>query len=157
MATATYRIGPSDFFTGGDLAADADTLDQQASDLDAQVEGNEQVDQNLHDQWGAWLTSWRSFKSDHFGGFFSNLLSALNDGNRDQLIQFEKTFANFAQQFQSTAQVNLAGGIIQASSGSGDTIGAQLNQQLGGDTSGLATKVIVVMVLVVVAIFFWKK
>lgn len=156
MATATYRIGPSDFFTGGDLKADADTLNGQVDALDAQIEGNENVDPTLVDQWTAWHQSWKQFYSDEFGGFFRNLLTALNDSNRDQLIQFETTFGNFAQQL-ATQGATLAGGVVAPSTGSKDTIAAQASQQLGGDASGLATKVIIVVALVVVALFLWKK
>ncbi len=158
-ATPTYRIGPSDFFTPGDLKADADTLNTQVGELDQQIEGNEAIDQTLVDQWTAFHQAWTSFYSSQFGGFFTNLLTALNDSNRDQLIQYEKTFANFAQQLQQQdSSVSIAGGVVQPSSGSGDTLGAQVSQQLGGaDVSGLATKVIIVAVLLVVALFIWKK
>jgi hypothetical protein len=158
MASPTYRIGPSDFFTPGDLKADADTLNGQVDELDAQIEGNDAIDQTLVDQWTAFHQTWKAWYASQFGGFFTNLVTALNDANRDQLIQYEKTFANFAQQLQQQNNLQLAGGVIQPSSGSGDTIGAQVSQQLGGaDVSGLATKVIVVAVLLVVALFIWKK
>lgn len=157
MASPTYRIGPSDFFTPGDLKADADTLNTQVGQVDAQVEGNEAIDSTFVDQWTAFHQAWSQFYSSQFGGFFTNLLTALNDSNRDQLIQYEKTFANFAQQLQQQGQAQIAGGVVEPSSGSGDTLSAQLNQQLGGEASGLATKVIVVAALLVVALFIWKK
>lgn len=152
-----YRIGPSDFFTGGDLAADAATLDGQVDELDTQIEGNDQVNQNLADQWTAWHAQWKAFKDDHFGGFFSNLLSAFNDSNRDQLIQFETQFANFAAQFQQQGLAGIAAGVVQPSAGSGDTLGAQAAAQLGPGAGGLATKGIVILVLVIVAIFVWRE
>lgn len=157
MASPTYRIGPSDFFTPGDLKADADTLNTQVDELDAQVEGNEAIDSTLMDQWTAFHQAWKAFYSSQFGGFFTNLLTALNDSNRDQLIQYEKTFANFATQLQQQGAAQIAGGVVEPSSGSGDTLSAQLNQQLGGEASGLATKVIVIAALLVVALFIWKK
>lgn len=157
MASPTYRIGPSDFFTPADLKADADTLNTQVDELDAQVEGNEAIDSTLMDQWTAFHQAWKAFYAAQFGGFFTNLLTALNDSNRDQLIQYEKTFANFASQLQQQDNLSIAGGVVQPSSGSGDTLGAQLNQQIGGDASGLATKVIVIAALLVVALFIWKK
>jgi hypothetical protein len=156
MATATYRIGPSDVFTPGDLAADADTLNGQVTSLDAQVEGNDSIDQSDQDQWTAWLASWKSFYSDHFGGFFTNLFTSLNDANRDQLIQFETTFGNFATQF-SSAGASVAGGVVAPSTGSKDTIGDQLNQQLKDAPSGLLPSgATVIVVLVLVAFIVWK-
>lgn len=156
MATATYRIGPSDFFTPGDLKADADTLNGQVDQIDAQVEGSEMVDPQLVDQWTAFHQAWKAFYADQFGGFFRNLLTAINDSNRDQLIQFEATFGNFAQQL-ATQGATLAGGVVAPSSGSGDTIAKQVDQQIGGEAGGLATKAIIVVALIVVAIFLWKK
>lgn len=159
MATATYRIGPSDFFTGGDLKADADTLDAQVKTLDAQVEGNEAIDQASVDAWTAWLTQWRAFYNDEFGGFFRNFLTALNDSNRDQLIQYETTFANFASQF-ARAGAAVAGGVVAPSSGSKDTLGDQLEQQVKDAPTGLlpsSTTVIVVLVLIGAIVFLWRE
>lgn len=161
MATATYRIGPSDFFTPGDLKADAETLNGQVDEVDSQVEGNEGIDQSLVDQWTAFHQSWKAFYSSNFGGFFTNLFTALNDANRDQLIQYESTFGNFAGQLAQQG-ATLAGGIVAPSSGAKDDLADQLGHQLGSDNpnspfSGLANKAIIVAVLVVVALFIWKK
>jgi hypothetical protein len=157
MATATYRIGPSDFFTPGDLKADADTLNGQVDELDAQIEGNTALDQTLVDQWTAFHQSWRDFYGKSFGGFFTNLFTSLNDSNRDQLIQFEAMFGNFAAELAQQG-ASLAGGVVAPSGGSGDTLGAQLGAQLGGAAgAGLATKAIVIVALIVVALFIWKK
>jgi hypothetical protein len=159
MATATYRIGPSDFFTPGDLSADADTLNGQVTDLDGQVEGNESIDQASMDQWTAWLATWKAFYSSEFGGFFRNLFTALNDANRDQLIQFETTFGNFATQF-SAAGASIAGGVVAPSTGSKDTVGDQLNDQLkDAPNIGLSasTKLLIAGVLIVAVLFMVKK
>lgn len=159
MATATYRIGPSDFFTPGDLKADADTLNGQINALDAQIEGSDSIDQGTIDQWRAWLSSWQDFYGGEFGGFFRNLFTALNDSNRDQLIQFESTFANFASEF-ATAGAHVAGGVVAPSSGSKDTIGDQLAEQVKDAPSGLlpsGTKIIIALVVVAVIVFLWKK
>ena len=155
MAAPKYLIGPSDFFTGGDLAADAKTLDGQVDELDTQIEGNEAIDQTLVDQWTAFHAEWKGFFADEFGGFFRNLFTALNDSNRDQLIQYETTFNNFYAELQKY-NVGLSGGAVAPSSGSGDTLGAQAAEQLGG-ASGVATKTIVIVVLVIVALLIWKK
>lgn len=149
--TATYRIGPSDTFTGGDLKADADTLQGQVTDLDNQVEGNENLDSNDVEQWVAWQGKWAAFYTQSFGGVVTNTLTALNDSNRDQLIQFEKDFANFATTFQPQG-VTLAGGVVQPSTGSGDTLGAQLAAQLAG--TGLSSTTIIVILLLVAFIVF---
>lgn len=112
MPAATYRIGPGDFFTPGDLAADADTLDGQVNALDAALDGNEQAPQAWFDQWNAFVTQWRRFKSATFGGFFANFLTALNDDNRDQLVSFERQFQTWADQ-ASGYGVTIGGGVIQ--------------------------------------------
>lgn len=156
-STPTYRIGPSDVFTPGDLAADASTLDGQVDELDTQIEGNDQVDQNLQDQWTAFHAEWKAFYADHFGGFFSNLFTALNDSNRDQLIQEETKFANFYAQFKQLGVAGLAAGAVAPSAGSGDTIGAQVAAQVGPEASSLATKGIVILVLVIIAIFVFRE
>lgn len=156
--TATYLIGPSDTFTPGDLKQDADTLNGQVEDLDGQTEGNENLDPTSVSQWVAWQGKWAAFYANDFGGTVTNLLTALDDSNRDQLIQYEKDFANFATTF-SSAGIALAGGVVQPSTGAGDTLGAQIAQQLGGLGGALpsSTTVIVVLVLVVVALFIFKE
>jgi hypothetical protein len=157
---ATYRIGPSDTFTGGDLKADADTLNGQVEDLDGQTEGNESLQPSDVEQWVSWQGKWAAFYANDFGGTVTNLLTALNDSNRDQLIQYEKDFANFATTFASSG-ITLAGGVVQPSTGSGDTLGAQLAQQLKGlDPAGIlpsSTTVIIVLVLIVAALFIFKE
>jgi hypothetical protein len=156
VATATYRVGPSDFFTPGDLASDASTLNDQVTALDAQVEGNDQIDSTALDQWTAFLGTWKAFYASEFGGFFTNLFTALNDANRDQLIQYETTFGNFATQFAS-AGAQLAGGVVAPSSGSKDTLGAQAAAQTAGLPSLSSNKIIVIVALLIVLVFFLKK
>ena len=158
-ATATYRIGPSDFFTPGDLKSDADTLDGQVSDLDQQIEGNESIETTASDQWTAWIARWKAFYGSNFGGFFTNLFTSLNDANRDQLIQFEKEFANLATSF-ATQGAQLAAGVVQPSTGSGDTIGAQASQQVKDLPTGVlpsTTSIIIILGLIVVALFIFKE
>lgn len=152
--TATYRIGPSDTFTPGDLKADADTLNGQVTDLDNQIEGNENLDASDVEQWVAWQGKWAAFHFQNFGGTVTNLVTALNDGNRDQLIQFEKDFANFATTFAGEG-ITLAGGVVQPSTGSGDTLGAQIKNELAG--AGVSTSsAIIILVLVVAVLLLWK-
>jgi len=130
MAAATYRIGPSDFFTAGDLEADASTLDGQVQALDAVIAtGN--VPPDFDDSWLSWVTTWNSFRSDHFDGFFSGFFSALNDSNRDQLISFENQFQQWRSQAAGYGQTP-AGPDIEPSTGAGDTFGKHVANQLGG-------------------------
>lgn len=126
IGTATYRIGPADLFDSGDLLADANTLNGQMNLLDNQ--DMTKVSQSFFDGWNAFLSEWRRFYSDTFGGFFN--FSALNDSNRDQLVQFETRFATFATQYTSETNNVLPGGVIAPSSGAQDTIGAQIRNQL---------------------------
>ena len=86
MATAaTYRISSGDFFTPGDLAADAQTLDAQVKLTDLGTP-----------EWAAFAAQWDAFYADHFGGFLSTFFTAFNDGNRDQLVQFEARYSALA-------------------------------------------------------------
>ncbi len=153
MGAATYRIGPSDFFSPGDLEADADTLDAQVSTLDAGLEGNETVPGALLDQWIVWLGAWRAFRDDHFGGYFSSFLSSLNDSNRDDLIRYENQYESFRAQAAGYVDVVAP---VGPSSGSGDTLG----KQLGAQTSGIlpSTGTIIVAVIAAIVIFvLWRK
>lgn len=151
MAKATYRIGPSDFFTPGDLSADADTVEGQVSALDRQIEGNEGAGVEFSDQWTAFVTSWRAFYSAHFGGFFSNLFSALNDSNRDDLIRFENQLGAFEARAQSFGASLIAP--VDPSTGSKDTLGAQLGAQ---GLPGLSS-IVLVAAAVVVVLLVWKS
>lgn len=157
MAGATYRIGPSDTFSGGDLQADAATLDAQVEALDAQIEGNEAAPPAFVDQWVVWQGQWKAFEAQHFGGFVSSFLTALNDANRDQLIQFENQFASFASAAAGFGASVVAP--VTISSGSGDTLGNLLKNQTGGIGSLLpsSTSIVVVIVAIIVALVVWKS
>jgi hypothetical protein len=131
VGQATYRIGPSDApVLPSDLLADAATLNGQMNELDGTDFAN--VSQATFDAWNAFLQEWRAFYSGTLGkgSWFSALAADLNDSNRDQLIQFENRFATFANQIQAQSGQQLPGGVVAASSGSGDTLGAQLANQL---------------------------
>ncbi len=152
MGTATYRIGPSDFFTPGDLTADANTVQAQVDVLNLLLNGNESVPSDFTDQWQAFESHWTGFFADHFGGFFSTWFSAFNDSNRDELISFE----NQLQSFQSQAKGFGADIIdeVEPSSGSGDTLGKQLGAQFAGFPTGT---LVTFAVVAIVAFIVWKK
>jgi len=124
--TATYRIGPSDFFTSADLLADAKTLNGQVNGLNNQ--NWDRPSQELFDAFQAFLSEWRAFYSDTFGGLFN--FSAFNNSNRDQLIQFEQRFATFAEQYESQSGQRLPGGVVAPSEGTKDSFGNHLKNQL---------------------------
>lgn len=147
--TATYRIGPSDFFTPGDLSADAETLQLQITQLDAQL-NDADVPTDFEDQWMLYETSWRGFYQAHFGGFFSSLFTAFNDSNRDDLIRYEQQFAAFQGQAKAFGAQLIAP--VGPSAGAGDNIGAQLAAQ------GLpGTGTLVILAIAVIAILVaWK-
>ncbi len=157
MATATYRVGPSDFFMPGDLEADAQTLDAQVEQLDAQIEGNTAASEFFVDQWVSWQGQWKAFLANNFGGFFSSLLSSLNDSNRDDLIRYENQFAAFASQASGFGASVI--GQVAPSTGSQDTIGAQLKQQTKDAPSLLpsVTTLVVLAVAAVVVLVVWKS
>ncbi len=156
MASATYRVGPSDVFSGGDLQADAATLDTQVEALDAQIEGNEAAPIDFVDQWVAWQGTWKTFQAQHFGGVFSSFVSALNDSNRDDLIRYEGQFASFAAQAKSFGANVIAP--VTVSGGTHDTLGDLLKNQTSGITSLLpsSTTLVVLAVAAVVVLVVWK-
>lgn len=152
MGTATYRIGPSDFFTPGDLQADADTVQGQIDALDAELLGNFATPLDFSDQWSHFENDWKNFYTDHFGGFFSNLFSALNDSNRDDLVRYENQLAAFQTQAAGFGAKLIAP--VAPSTGSQDTLGAQLKAQgILPSTTGLILLAVAAIALIVV----WKK
>jgi len=107
-ATGAYRIGSSDFFTPADLKADADTLQSQIDALDAQTNGRPGLPIEVVDAWVLFQGDWSAFYTANFGGFLVNLFTALNDSNRDQLVQFEERFADLVSRFRA-AGLEVAG------------------------------------------------
>lgn len=148
-ATATYRIGPSDFFTPGDLSADADTLNGQIELLDEQL-GDGDPPLEFQDQWTHFQGSWATFYNEHFGGFFSSLFTALNDANRDDLIRYENQFTDFERSAKAYGAELVAP--VGPSSGSKDTLGDHLTAQ------GLpsSTTLVVIAVALVAVLIAWK-
>ncbi len=147
--TATYRIGPSDFFLPGDLSADADTVNGQVAELDGQLAALN-ASPDFEDQWTHFETSWKGFYSDHFGGYVSTFLSAFNDSNRDDLIRYETQLADFQARAKQIGADLIAP--VGPSSGAGDTIGKQLGAQGLPSTTGL----IVLAVAVIAVLIVWK-
>jgi len=123
IGQATYRIGPDDFFTGDDLNADAQTLEGMVKLLDAKVEGNPDVPKDLVTAWVLFQSQWEGWYYSTFVGssFLGNLWTALNDGNRDQLIQFENRFADLASQLANNG-VSAPGVDVVGSQGAPDTV-----------------------------------
>lgn len=122
---ATYRIGPSDFFTSDDLAADAATLDRQIGLLDDQDLTT--VSQSYFDGWQDFVSEWKKFYSSTFFNFIG---AGWNDSNRDQLVQFENRFSTWASQYTTETHQALPGGVIAPSTGAKDTFGDHLGNQL---------------------------
>jgi hypothetical protein len=151
---AVYRVGRSDFFTPGDLAADADTVDAQVTALDVSLDGNEQAPQDWWDNWNAFVADWRGFYSKNFkgNGFFGNLVEALNDSNRDQLVAYETRLDTWASQAAGYGAGLPDGARTSVSSGSGDSLNNHLSN-LGLPSVGGLT---VLVVVGVIAIFAWR-
>jgi hypothetical protein len=94
-------------FTGGDLYADAKTLNAQVQGFDRLIESLPNSDKRASDDL---LQSWYSFTAQfnpYFrdtwqdNGTLANFLEALNNSNRDQLIQWETRFADLVAQFKA--------------------------------------------------------
>jgi hypothetical protein len=154
VAAATYRIGPSDVFSPGDLQADANTLDTQVEILDAQIEGNTAVPADYVDQWVAFQGQWKAFYANEFSGYFSALLASFNDANREQLIAYEKQFAAFASKSGSFGAQVIAP--VEPSTGAKDTLGDLLKNQ-GLPSLPSTTSVVVVIVAIIIALVVWKS
>lgn len=144
MATASYIVAPGSLFTPSDLAADAATLDGQVQALDALVEGNENVDPGWLNQWLAFQGAWAAFYFQDFGGTLTNLVTALNDSNRDELISYENQFqALYASSGQQLANV------IAPSTGSLDNLSNLLGLPKLPSSSTVTVWLIVIAVIVV--------
>jgi hypothetical protein len=152
VAAATYRIGPSDFFTPGDLQADADTLDGQIATLDTALDGNEAAPQDWWDAFQAWRAAWKKFYSSTFGGFFGTLFASFNDANRDQLISFENQFVEWVHQAAAYGAA-MPGTTIEPSQGSHDTLGDHIANQ--AKNLGLPSATSIVIVALVLIALLW--
>lgn len=119
---AEYRIGPTGLFTPGDLHADADTLNGQIQALDDAKSSHGGRLSPTSIAFLKFLNEWNQFYYNTFGGFFDDLAAALNNDNRDQLIQFENRFQVFASDLSKEGIV-VPGGIIQTPKGDGGLFG----------------------------------
>lgn len=126
---ATYRIGPADHFTGGDLKGDAVTLNSQVQATDDVIgnvpQGDNRLSEGLFQAWATFTAIWNPYFADTYqnSSGFDNFLTALNDGNRDQLVQFENRFADLYQQFKS-AGITSPAVDVAVSLGAPDTVTA---------------------------------
>jgi hypothetical protein len=125
---ATYRIGPSDFFLPGDLKADAELLNSQVDALDASIDPLQASD-TFRDGWEVFRRRWKDFFDDHFGGYLSSVWASLNNSNRDELISFERQFVSWSTEAKQQG-IDPPGPTIEPSTGTADTFGAHLNQQI---------------------------
>ena len=162
IGKATYRIGPADVFTGGDLLADAQTLQTQVVALDAQVEGVSGLSADTVKSWVLFQGDWAAFYASTFNsgqsGDLSNFLTALNDANRDQLIQFENRFADIAAALKQ-AGVSSVAADVAVSAGAPDTVVAaiaQADQAVKNLVPSLGIGLGTVVVLAVVVVVAWR-
>lgn len=122
-AAGQYRVGPSDFFTPGDLDADARALNDQVVALDNSLDGNRVPPTDWFDAWNVWQNKWKFFFKETFGGgFFGDLFAALNDSNRDELVSWEKQFETWASQAAGYGSELAAGARIEPRVKSGDSL-----------------------------------
>jgi hypothetical protein len=149
----SYRIGPSDFFNGTDLQADGATLNDQVNRLDGLIkDAGTKVSDDTWNAWVDYVKQWRDFYSNTLPGFFV----ALNDSNRDQLIQFESRLQSFVGQYQNETGGNVSD-VVAVSSGTKDGIGDLLKNQLQPFLPSLNMTYVLIAVGVVVLglYFFW--
>jgi hypothetical protein len=150
VAAATYRIGPSDFFTSGDLEADASTLNDQVTVLAAELEGNTSVPGDFLDAWHLFHLQWGKFYEDKFQAW-DTFLVAFNDSNRDGLISFERQLAGWQQQ-AAAYDVAAPGPTIAPSTGSGDSI----KNHLDGLPIPSTSSIVIIVVVAAVVLVIWK-
>lgn len=107
-----YRAPRVGIFTPADLRADADTLHGQVLALDnalsahgGQVSANGVAFLNFENEWN-------TFYANVFDGLLGDFGAALDNGNRDQLIQFEDRFAALATKL-AAEDVTTPEGIIR--------------------------------------------
>jgi len=124
---STYRIGPNDFFTGSDLKADAVTLNSQVSGMSRVIQdlpqNSDVLGADLETTWASFESQWDSYFQNTYAtsNAFDNFLTALNDGNRDQLIQYESRFADLHEQIKAKG-VDSAAVNVAVSLGAPDTV-----------------------------------
>lgn len=128
-AAGQYRVGPSDFFTPGDLNSDADTLNAQVVALDHSLDGNMRPPTDWFDAWNVWLARWKAFYNKTFGGgAFSDFFAALNDSNRDELVSWEKQFETWYSQAQGYGSALADGARVEPREKSGDSLDNHLDK-----------------------------
>lgn len=92
----SYRAPRVGVFTSTDLRADADTLHGQVLAVDDALSAH---GGQVSDTGTAFLNfenEWNTFYANVFDGLLGSFGAALDNGNRDQLVQFEDRFANLA-------------------------------------------------------------
>lgn len=160
---ATYRIGPDDFFTGSDLRADAYTLNSMVQAVERVVGdvpvGDPRLSEDLFGAWASFTAQWNPYFGAEWDGVgdLSAFFSALNDGNRDQLIQYESRFADIYSKLKAvgieSSYVN-----VELSTGAPDTAKRLVEHFQGVAKSlGLGSLgwVAGMLVLVVVGLVVW--
>ena len=152
--TPSYRIGPSDFFTGDDLKADAATLNDQINRLNDQ--NWDKPSQGLFDAFQSFLSEWRRYYSNTFGGIFGGFFVALNNGNRDELIQMETRFQRFAVDYENESGISVPD-IVAPSTGTKDGLGEHIKNQLQPILPSVNITYVIVGVVVAVVLYFWGQ
>ena len=95
-----------------------------------------------------WENQWTSFYFNTFGGVVADTVAAFNDGNRDQLVQFEERFAALADKLAAEG-VDVPDSVAPRAEGSGSLFGNNLLPNL---TDSLQAAVLLLIVFAIV----WK-
>lgn len=147
--SAEYRVGRSGLFLPSDLRADADTLAAQVSALDDALSAHGgQVSENGK-AFLRWENEWNAFYANTFGSLLSDFTAALNNGNRDQLVQHELRFEALANALESEG-IGITDRVGQRAPGGGALEG------LGGAFGGLTDSLNAAVLLLLVFAFVWK-
>jgi hypothetical protein len=109
---ANYRTPRVGLFTPADLRADADALHGQVLALDAALSAHGGQVSDAGIAFLGFENEWNAFYANAFDGILGNFGAALDNGNRDQLIQFEDRFAVLAAKLADEG-VTIAEAIIR--------------------------------------------
>lgn len=107
-----YRAPRVGIFTPADLRADADTLHGQVLALDNALSAHGGQISPVGIAFLNFENEWNAFYANVFDGLLGDFGAALDNGNRDQLIQFEDRFADLATKLAAEG-VGMVEGIIR--------------------------------------------
>lgn len=109
---ATYRAPRVGIFSPADLRADADTLHGQVLAMDNALSAHGGQVSDVGVAFLNFENEWNKFYADLGSGILGDFGAALDNGNRDQLVQMEDRFADLAGKLAAEG-VTIVEGVIR--------------------------------------------